>query len=68
MNPLERKVMQELYDALKEAVSEECSNHACDPCSYSNEGHTACSNKPGKCFVQRWINLLTEVKKGGLVK
>lgn len=68
MNLIEKKVMQELYDALKEAVSEECSNHSCDPCIYTNEDHTACDNEPGKCFVQRWINLLKEVRKGGLVK
>ena len=52
----------ELYEALQEAVSELCSNHSCEPCEHTNKDHTECSREPGKCFVQRWINLLKKAR------
>lgn len=51
-----------LYASLQEAVSEMCSNYACEPCPHTRKNYTACAKEDGTCFVQRWIKLLARAR------
>lgn len=48
----------DLYEALHEAAYEICTRSGDDHCPNFDSDMETCSEKDGKCFVQRWWKLL----------
>lgn len=52
----------ELYEYLHEAAYEMCTQSWPTHCSHFNSEKMTCSNKDGKCFVQKWLKTLKKAR------
>ena len=54
----------DLFEALDEAAYEMCTRSGDEHCPHFDSEMMTCSEKKGKCFVQRWLKLLKKARGG----